>query len=57
MKISLETMCNFFYRDIQQVRDMAEHDANEANQMRLFIHSLHNAMYQHRFEYVTIHIE
>lgn len=31
---------------------MAQHDAKEAHNMRLFIQSLHDATYQHRFEYV-----
>lgn len=42
------------FRDIQQTRDMAEHDAKEANNMRLFIHSLHDATYQHRLECVLL---
>jgi hypothetical protein len=31
---------------------MSENDAKEAYNIRLFIQSLHDATYQHRFEYV-----
>jgi hypothetical protein len=39
-----------FSRDIQHIHDMAQHDAKDAYNMRLFIQSLHDANYQHRFE-------
>ncbi|CAF0942884.1 unnamed protein product [Adineta ricciae] len=37
-------------QDTQQVHDMAQHDAKEAHNMRLFIQSLHDAAYQHRLD-------
>ncbi|CAM4779272.1 unnamed protein product [Rotaria magnacalcarata] len=37
-------------QDIQHVHDMAQHDVKEAHNMRIFIQSLHDATYQHRFD-------
>ncbi|CAF0828089.1 unnamed protein product [Adineta steineri] len=37
-------------QDIQHVHDMAQHDAKEAHNMRLFIQSLHDTTYQHRLD-------
>ncbi|CAF0971026.1 unnamed protein product [Rotaria sordida] len=36
-------------QDIQHVHDMSQHDVKEAHNMRLFIQSLHDVTYQHRF--------
>lgn len=33
---------------------MAEHDAKEAHNMRVFIQSLHDAAYEHRLEYASL---
>lgn len=41
-----------FDRDVQQLHDMADNDAKEAYNIRLFLQSLHDATYQHRTEYV-----
>ncbi len=43
----------FNCRDIQHVHDMAENDAKETYNIRLYLQSLHDATYQHRLEYVT----
>lgn len=52
-KSSEQIMTSFcFYRDVQHVHDIAQHDMKEAHNMRLFIQSLHDANYQHRLEYV-----
>ncbi|CAF0744558.1 unnamed protein product [Rotaria sp. Silwood1] len=37
-------------QDIQHVHDMSQHDVKEAHNMRLFIQSLHDTTYQHRFD-------
>jgi len=47
-----EIFQNLIFRDIQHVHDMGENDAKEAYNIRLFIQSLHDASYQHRFEYI-----
>ncbi|CAF2218080.1 unnamed protein product, partial [Rotaria magnacalcarata] len=44
-------------QDIQHVHDMAQHDVKEAHNMRIFIQSLHDATYQHRFEYVFFSLQ
>ncbi|CAF1032693.1 unnamed protein product [Rotaria sordida] len=36
-------------QDIQHVHDMSQHDVKEVHNMRLFIQSLHDVTYQHRF--------
>ncbi|CAF4344916.1 unnamed protein product [Rotaria sp. Silwood2] len=37
-------------QDIQHIHDVSKHDVKEAHNMRLFIQSLHDATYQHRFD-------